>query len=83
MNELYYTFRSVTAASAAQRVLEQSAIFCTMVRTPTKLRRQGCGYSLRVRERDAARAGEVMKAAGTAFRKAYRRRADGGWEETA
>lgn len=80
MNELYYTFRSVTAATAAQRVLDRNGLFCTVVRTPAKLRKQGCGYSLRVRERDGARASALL--AQTGFRKTYRRRADGTWEET-
>ena len=51
MADYYYTFRSVTAAMSASKVLEKAGIRLSPTRTPERLRHHGCGYSLRVSER--------------------------------
>lgn len=80
MNELYYTFRSVTAATAARHALQGGAVFCSLMRTPAKLRKQGCGYSLRIRAADRQRAEALLTRAALAYQKAYY--LDGGtWRE--
>ena len=57
MSEYYFTFRSVTSATRAQRAMQELGVRTTLVRTPLPLRKQGCGYSLRLQEQafDAAR----------------------------
>ena len=40
------TFRSVTPAQRAERLLRQLGIDCTLQRTPRWMEAQGCGYSL-------------------------------------
>ena len=40
------TFASMTAAMKARDALKQNRIFSRVIRTPAKLRRGSCGYSL-------------------------------------
>ena len=57
MSEYYFTFRSVTSATRAQRAMQELGVRTTLTRTPLPLRKQGCGYSLRLQEQafEAAR----------------------------
>lgn len=48
MSEYYFTFRSVTSAMRAQRQMQELGVRATLTRTPLPLRKQGCGYSLRL-----------------------------------
>lgn len=50
MSEYYFTFRSVTTATRAQRAMQELGVRTTLLRTPFPLRKQGCGYSLRLQE---------------------------------
>ena len=52
-----------------------------MVRTPTALRQQGCGYSLRVSEGLLHETKQVLGEAGGRYQKIYRKEADGQWQE--
>lgn len=47
------TFRSVTPAQRAERLLHRRGYTCTLQRTPKWMEIQGCGYSLRIFHRDA------------------------------
>ncbi len=58
----YITFRSVTPAQRGQQLLQQGGIHCTLLRTPRYMQDKGCGYCLRLRPGDAARAVELLKA---------------------
>ncbi len=56
MKEYYFTFRSVTKAMEAEKRLKQAGLNPYLLRTPAALRKEGCGYSLRLREWELARA---------------------------
>lgn len=83
MTWYYFTFRSVTAAMQAQKKLSDAAIRAAMMRTPTQLRKQGCGYSLRVSEEAFAAARAILLHGGQSFQKCYRRDDGGAWQEVA
>ena len=74
------TFRSITAAQNAARALEQAGLPAQVLRTPRALQEQGCGYCVR------APAGQetirqLLTDERIAFRRLYRRGADGAWQE--
>ncbi len=79
--DYFFTFRSVTAAMGSSRALEQAGIKNQMVRTPTALRQQGCGYSLRVSEGRLHETKQVLGEASGRYQKIYRKEADGQWQE--
>lgn len=81
MTWYYLTFRSVTAAMQAQKKLGDAAIRATMMRTPSQLRKQGCGYSLHVAESAFAAARAVLLHGEQSFQKCYRREEGGAWQE--
>lgn len=81
MNEYFFTFRSVTAAMRAAKLLTAAGIRSATVRTPNELRQQGCGYSLRVPERVYRETLQTLLRENAGFRKLYRRLPDGRWEE--
>ncbi len=75
------TFRSVTPAQRGEAVLRRAGFECSIRRTPRWMEEQGCGYSLRVRHLDAARAVQLLQAADVHYRKVYLHRDNGGVEE--
>ena len=80
MSQICVTFRSITAAQNAARALERAGIPSQVLRTPRALQEQGCGYCVRApAEPDAIR--QLLTAALIAFRRLYRRGADGVWQE--
>lgn len=83
MYAYYFTFRSVTAAMRGSRMLEQAGMESLMVRTPAALKKQGCGYSLRVRQEDLRAALAVFRGQDAGFGRVYRRTQDGRWKEVA
>ena len=70
-NQWLITFRSVTFAQKAQRLLQQSHIQASMQRTPRELSQRGCGYCLRISGRQALQAVEILRQRGAEFGKAY------------
>lgn len=81
MFDYYFTFRSITAAQTGAHMLERAGISSTTARTPKHLQKQGCGYSVRVRENQFRIAQEVLLQNGAKFNKVYCRLPDGTWEE--
>lgn len=81
MNDVFFTFRSVTAAMRGSRVLEDLGIRSLTVRTPKQLQEQGCGYSLRLRTSDAVRARQALAQAQLRYSRVYRKDEDGQWQE--
>lgn len=81
MNECLFTFRSVTGAQRAARVLSGVGISAPIARTPQTLSENGCGYCLRVREAHCPQAAALMRRNGTEFQRAYRAGTDGQMEE--
>lgn len=56
--------RSITYAQRAQRALERAGIYGAVVRVPVELSENGCGYGVRVSQRDVDAASRVIAAAG-------------------
>lgn len=65
------TFRSVTPAQRAEQVLRRMGIECALGRTPRQMEELGCGYSLRIRPVDAARAVTALRQHQVNYRKVY------------
>ena len=76
MKNCLITFRSVTPAQRGEGVLRRAGMDCSLQRTPRWMEEQGCGYSLRLRQADAARAAALLRRSGISFRKAYLQRED-------
>lgn len=75
------TFRSVTPAQRGESVLHKNGIVCTLRRTPRWMEEQGCGYSLRLRREDGARAAMLLRTNQIPFRKVYLWEENGSAEE--
>ena len=71
MNRDYITFRSITPAQQAQRLLRQAGMDAVLSRTPRALEQLGCGYCLRLYPQDTQQAILRLQQAGIQFRKIY------------
>ena len=80
-NDWLITFRSVTFAQKGERALKGRGINTVLQRTPRNLSERGCGYCLRIRERDIFAAVEILRSDQIAFEKIFAMRAGGGAEE--
>ena len=76
-NHWLITFRSVTFAQHAQKVLQRGGILCQLQRTPKMLTVRGCGYCLRLREEDVLAAVAILRSEQIAFAKLYALNGDG------
>ena len=70
-NEWMSTFRSVTFAQRAERMLRSRQIPCQMQRTPKHLTERGCGYCLRLSPMDVPGAVELFRREKLPFEKLY------------
>lgn len=75
------TFRSVTPAQRAERVLKEAGVDCSIQRTPRWMSEQGCGYSLRLRQNTVLQAASVLQEKQISYRKIYLHRENGVYEE--
>ena len=82
MKRDFITFRSITPAQQAQRLLRRGGVETILGRTPRALEQQGCGYCLRLRPEDTQRSLLLLRQAGVNFRKVYSEE-DGVMEEVA
>ena len=71
MDLCFITFRSVTPAQRAERLLKHSGFFCNVRRTPRWMEVQGCGYGLQVHFADIKSCVQVLKKAELPYRKVY------------
>ena len=71
MKTEYITFRSVTPAQRAQRVLQKAGMDPLLQRTPRWMAERGCGYCLRVQSADLMRAVELLRRENVAVSKVY------------
>lgn len=71
MKRDFITFRSITPAQQAQRVLRRAGVDAVLSRTPRALEQLGCGYCLRLRPEHTWRAMALLQQAGVTFRKIY------------
>lgn len=81
MRSYFITFRSVTFAQRGESVLRRAGIDCTLQRTPRWMEERGCGYCLRVHDRDALKAVEQLRGKQVDFRKVYLQMGNGTVEE--
>ena len=72
MTQYLITFRTLTQAQRAARVLERAGYTVTIRRIPADLSRSGCGYAITLR-RAAYEAVELLKANGLWTGKLFRR----------
>ena len=81
MGLYYITFRSVTFAQRGEKLLARQNLRVSLMRTPRWMEEQGCGYCLRLRQRDLPGAAQVLRQGQVPFRKSYRTGAQGNLEE--
>ena len=71
---------SLLSTRATELALEQAGLPAQVLRTPRALQEQGCGYCVRApAEPETIR--QLLTAERIAFRRLYRRGADGAWQE--
>lgn len=75
------TFRSVTAAMNALQRLRRAFFSAELRRAPRMGNSGGCGYALRLSEKDAADALAILRREGYSFGKLLRRNERGAWTE--
>ena len=71
MKRDFITFRSITPAQQAQRILHKGGVETQLQRTPRWMEQQGCGYCLRLRSDQRERALMLLQQAGVQFQKVY------------
>ena len=81
MKSCYITFRSVTVAQRGESALRSGGIYCMIQRTPRWMEERGCGYCLRLWQRDWPAAVELLRQQKVPFRKVYLLGDGGDWEE--
>lgn len=81
MKFYYITFRSVTFAQRAERMLTDAGFRCTLQRTPRWMEEQGCGYALRLWTQEAGKAVELLRGSRIPMRRVYTQGWDGQLEE--
>ncbi len=67
----FITFRSVTPAQWAQRLLQKAGILSSLQRTPRHMQDRGCGYCLRLRAGDTLAALQLLKDSNIGYSKVY------------
>ena len=73
----FITFRSVTYAQRAERLLSRAGFRCRIQRSQRWMAEKGCGYSLRLRTQQPERAVELLKGEQLPIGKVYWQREDG------
>jgi len=81
MRNYYITFRSVTFAQRAEKLLQQKNIRATVMRTPRWMEEQGCGYALKVWTKDIFPAVQLLRDQQVLMRRVYYQRGEGQMEE--
>ena len=67
----FITFRSVTFAQRAERLLRRGGIACQLQRTPRWMEEQGCGYCLLIRKGEIVQAVQLLQQNHVQYRKIY------------
>lgn len=71
MEWYHITFRSVTPAQGAERLLRRSGIDAALMRALRQISAEGCGYSLRIRGQEGAKAVQLLKSKGLPFKRVF------------
>ena len=83
MRFYFITFRSVTYAQRAEKLLSQRGIRVNLMRTPRWMEEQGCGYALKLWSRDVQPVVKLLKENRLQLRRVYTQLEDGEMEEVA
>lgn len=81
MRFYYITFRSVTFAQRAEKLLNQQGHRASLMRTPRWMEEQGCGYALKLWANHISPAVKLLRENRIQLRKVYAQREDGEMEE--
>ena len=81
MRFYFITFRSVTYAQRAEKLLNQRGYRVSLMRTPRWMEEQGCGYALKLWSRDILPAVKLLQENKIQLRKVYLQQEDGRMEE--
>ena len=73
--------RSLTYAQRAARVLERIGVTAIITKVPKSVSKQGCGYCVKVSEKNLARSLAALKAAGLGPSRVFLAAADGSFSE--
>ena len=77
----YITFRSVTFAQRAEKLLTRQDIRCSLQRTPRWMEEQGCGYALRLWTQEPEKAVQLLRRQNIPMRRLYLQGIGGELEE--
>ena len=77
----FITFRSVTFAQRAEKLLNQQGYRVNLMRTPRLMEEQGCGYALKLWTNDIAAAVRLLRESKIQLRRVYVQLEDGQMEE--
>ena len=83
MKFYFITFRSITFAQRGEGILRRKGITCTLQRTPRWMEERGCGYCLKVQQRDVEEAVQLLRENRLAFSKVYLQQPDESAQELA
>ena len=81
MGLYFITFRSVTFAQRADKLLSQRGIRVNLMRTPRWMEEQGCGYALKLWTQDISRVVQLLRERKIQLRKVYAQTEAGDMEE--
>ena len=71
MKRDFITFRSITPAQQAQRILHKGGVETQLQRTPRWMEQRGCGYCIRVPDRQAVDAVRLLRQGKIPFGRVY------------
>ena len=81
MRFYFITFRSVTFAQRAEKLLNQRSYRPNLLRTPRWMEEQGCGYCLKLYAPDIGEVVQMLRRSKVPMRKVYVQHAGGQLEE--
>ena len=81
MRFYFITFRSVTFAQRAEKLLNKHGYRVNLMRTPRWMEEQGCGYALKLWSRDILPVVKLLRENSLQLRKVYVQQEDGEMEE--
>lgn len=81
MRLFFITFRSVTFAQRAEKVLNQRGLRVTLMRTPRWMEEQGCGYALKLWTEEILPVVQLLRGNRIQMRKVYIQHDSGEMEE--
>lgn len=81
MRFYFITFRSVTFAQRAEKLLSQRGFRVSLMRTPRWMEEQGCGYALKIWTDDSSPVVKLLRENKVQLRKVYAQQEGGDMEE--